>query len=167
MPIADVALRRLLRGDAANSWTDGQVLYAGNKTNDDVYTVKAVTFQKGVRAFRLDALTDPSLPAKGPGLSDNGNFVLADLKITARPLNDKGNAPPVPVKLKPVAATFEQSGNPLASVLDGNDTSGWAVAPEMGRDHAAVFAVDGEAAGFDGGTEFEFQLRFTGPCKRY
>ena len=141
---------------------EGQVHYAGNKTNDDLYTVKAVTFQKGVRAFRLDALSDSSLPAKGPGLSDNGNFVLADLKIIARPLDTKNNAPPVPVKLKPVAATFEQADYPLASSLDANDTSGWAVAPEMGKDHAAVFAVDGATVGFDGGTEFEFQLRFTG-----
>ena len=141
---------------------DGQVLYVGNKTNDDLYTVKAVTWQKGIRAFRLDALSDPALPAKGPGLSDNGNFVLANLKITARPLDGKNNAQPVPVKLKPVAATFEQAGYPLASALDANDTSGWAVAPEMGKDHAAVFAIDGAAVGFDGGTEFEFELRFTG-----
>jgi hypothetical protein len=141
---------------------DGQVLYVGNKTNDDLYTVKAVTWQKGIRAFRLDALSDPALPAKGPGLSDNGNFVLADLKITARPLNGRNSPQPVPVKLKPVSASFEQAGYPLASALDANDTSGWAVAPEMGKDHAAVFAVDGAVLGFDGGTEFEFQLRFTG-----
>lgn len=141
---------------------DGQVLYVGNRTNDDLYTVKAVTFQKGIRAFRLDALSDPSLPAKGPGLSDNGNFVLADLRIIARPLDGTNSAQPVPVKLKPVSATFEQAGYPLASALDANGTSGWAVAPEMGKDHAAVFAIDGAALGFEGGTEFEFQLRFTG-----
>ena len=31
----------------------------------------------------------------------------------------------------------------------------------MGKDHAAVYAIDGEAVGFDGGTAFEIQLRFS------
>ena len=142
--------------------TDGHVIYNSNKVKDDVYTIKAVTYQKGVRAFRLDALSDPKLPAKGPGLSDNGNFVLGDVKIIARPLDPKNKAKPVTLKLKAVKATFEQKGYALASAVDNNPRSGWAVAPQTGRDQAAMFAVDGEAAGFEGGTEFEFQLRFSG-----
>lgn len=140
---------------------DGQVIYLGNKAKDDLYTVKAGTLQKGVRGFRLDALSDPSLPSKGPGLSDNGNFVLGDLKIIARPLDPKDKTAPVTLKLKPVKATFEQDNYPLAQAVDGNPNSGWAVAPETGKDHAAIFAVDGDAVGFAGGTEFEFQLRFS------
>ena len=140
---------------------DGQVLYLGNKAKDDLYTVKVSTLQRGVRAFRLDALSDPSLPSKGPGLSDNGNFVLGDLKIIARPLDPKDKTAPVTLKLKPVKATFEQEKFPLAEAVDNNGNTGWAVAPQMGKDHAAIFAIDGEAAGFAGGTEFEFQLRFT------
>ena len=34
--------------------------------------------------------------------------------------------------------------------------------PQQGKDHAALFEVDGEGAGFEGGTEIEFQLRFKG-----
>ena len=140
---------------------DGQVLYLGNKAKDDLYTVKVNTLQRGVRAFRLDALSDPSLPSKGPGLSDNGNFVLGDLKIIARPLDPKDKTAPVTLKLKPVKATFEQDKYPLAQAVDNNGNTGWAVAPQMGKDHAAIFAIDGEAVGFAGGTEFEFQLRFS------
>jgi hypothetical protein len=36
------------------------------------------------------------------------------------------------------------------------------VAPQNGKDHAMVFAIDGDAVGFESGTEFEFQLRFSG-----
>ena len=140
---------------------DGQVLYLGLKSKDDLYTVKVHTLQKGVRAFRLDALSDPSLPSKGPGLSDNGNFVLGDLKVIARPLDPMDKTAPVTLKLKAVKATFEQSGYPLAQAFDNNGNTGWAVAPHTGEDHAAVFAIDGEATGFAGGTEFEFQLRFS------
>ena len=39
---------------------------------------KEAAYMEAVRAFRLDALSDKSLPKKGPGLSDNGNFVLGD-----------------------------------------------------------------------------------------
>ncbi len=141
---------------------DGHIVYTGNKTNDDIYTVKAVTQQTGVRAFRLDALSDPALPNKGPGLSDNGNFVLADVKIIVKPLDAKNPAKPVTLKLKPGAFSFEQKGHEFVTALDDNQGSGWAVHPQMGKDHAGIFLVDGDAAGFEGGTEFEFQLRFSG-----
>jgi hypothetical protein len=141
---------------------DGAVRYAGNKTKDDTYTVKAVTYQRGLRAFRLDALADAESPAKGPGLSDNGNFVLSEFKVTARPLDPKSKAKPVTVKVKGIAATFEQKNYPLAAVTDTKRGSGWAVAPEFGKDHAAVFEIEGEPVGFEGGTELEFQLVFKG-----
>ncbi|MBL9155169.1 MAG: PSD1 domain-containing protein [Verrucomicrobiales bacterium] len=141
---------------------DGHVIYQGGKEKDDTYTIKAVTYQQGLRAFRLDALADPSLPSKGPGLSDNGNFVLADVKITARPLDPADKSKPVALKLKPVKASFEQANYPLEKAFDNNGGSGWAVAPEMGKDHAAQFAIDGGTVGFPGGTELEFKLQFSG-----
>ena len=141
---------------------DGVVRYLGNKAKDDTYTVKAATFQRGLRALRLDALADAALPAKGPGLSDNGNFVLSDFKVTARPLDAKSKAKPVTLKLKAVAASFEQDKYPLAAVTDNRPNSGWAVSPQFGKDHAAVFSIEGEPVGFEGGTELEFQIKFTG-----
>ncbi len=140
----------------------GVVRYVANKAKDDTYTIKVTTYQRGVRAFRLDALSDTNLPAKGPGLSDNGNFVLGDIKIIARPLDAKSKNKPVTLKLKPVAATFEQKNYPLSNAVDNSPTSGWAIAPQVGKDHAAVFVIDGEPVGFEGGTELEFQLKFSG-----
>ncbi len=140
----------------------GVVRYVANKAKDDTYTIKVTTYQRGVRAFRLDALSDASLPAKGPGLSDNGNFVLGDVKITARPLDAKSKAKPVTLKLKSLAATFEQKSYPLSGAVDNSPASGWAIAPQAGKDHAAVFGIDGESVGFEGGTELEFQLKFSG-----
>ena len=141
---------------------DGLVLYASNKAADDLYTIKARSHQPGVRAFRLDAFADKSLPSNGPGLSDNGNFVLGDFKVIAKPLDPKDKSKPVTLKLTPVKATFEQAGYPLSAAVDNSPTSGWAVAPNMGKDHAAIFGIEGDFAGFEGGTEYEFQLRFSG-----
>ena len=147
---------------ALTSDRNGLVLYAGNKANDDTYTIRVVTHQKGVRAFRLDALSDPSLPSKGPGLSDNGNFVLGDVKIIAKPLDANLRIEPLPLKLKASQVSFEQSGYEFAKSADADPATGWGVAPEMGKDHVALFAIEGETVGFEGGTEFEIQLRFSG-----
>jgi hypothetical protein len=140
----------------------GLVVYVENKAKDDVYTVKVRTLQKGLRSFRLEALAGDQLPKKGPGLSDNGNFVLADFKVTARPLDAKLKAKPSALKLKAVKASFEQKNFPLANAVDNDASSGWAVDPQQGKDHAALFNVEGEGVGFEGGTEIEFQLRFKG-----
>lgn len=141
---------------------DGHVLYVGSKEKDDTYTIRVITYQKGIRAFRLDALSDPALPRKGPGLSENGNFVLGDVKIIARPLDKQNKAKPVTLDLAPGAVTFEQKRYEFAQAVDNSPNTGWGVAPQMGKGHAATFEVEGDAAGFEGGTEFEVQLRFSG-----
>lgn len=140
----------------------GVITYTGNKAKDDIYTLKFRTLQKDLRSLRLDAFADPKLPSKGPGLSDNGNFALSDVKVTARPLNPASKEKPKPLVLKAFAATHEQKNYPLANAVDNNPGSGWAIDPQRGKDHAAIFTIDGSAPAFDGGTEFEVSLRFTG-----
>lgn len=141
---------------------DGHVIYVGNKTKDDTYTIKVLTHQKGVRAIRINALSDPSLPRKGPGLSDNGNFVLGDVTVTARPLAPEDKTKPVKLDLKAGAVTFEQKRYEFAQSVDNSPNTGWGVAPQMGKDHAGIFEIEGDPVGFDGGTEFTVQLRFSG-----
>jgi hypothetical protein len=142
--------------------TGGLILYRDNKIKDDLYTVKVRTFQKGVRAFRLEALADKELPKNGPGLADNGNFVLSDFKVLVRPLTSAANEKPRALKLAAVQASFEQQNFPLSKSVDNDPASGWGIAPQTGKDHLALFQIDGESVGFEGGTEIEFQLRFKG-----
>lgn len=140
----------------------GLILYRDNKAKDDLYTVKVRTFQRGVRAFRLEVLSDKQLPQNGPGLSDNGNFVLGDFKALVRPLNANANEKPRVLKLKALQASFEQQGYPLSKSVDNDPSSGWGVAPQLGKDHMALFEIEGEGVGCEGGAEIEFQLRFKG-----
>ena len=59
------------------------------------------------------------------------------------------------VKLVRPRADFEQSGFPVANAIDSDeqgDPTGWAVAPQMGRPHSAIFYVDEPGVGGDGGT---------------
>ncbi|MDB5355849.1 MAG: hypothetical protein JWN24_2302 [Phycisphaerales bacterium] len=64
---------------------DKSLLASGPRSASDTYTVTAPTDLKGVTAYRIEALPDPSLPHNGPGRHDNGGFVLNDFGVTAAP----------------------------------------------------------------------------------
>ena len=128
---------------------DGSVLVSGNAPATDTYTVTATTPLAGITGVRIEVLPDDSLPAKGPGRADNGNFVLNEVKLTAAPAADAAAAKPV--ALQNGQPNFAQDGFPASLAIDGNEqgSSGWAVAPKFGETHAAVFetATDVGAAG--------------------
>jgi hypothetical protein len=112
------------------------------------YTITLNTDLPSVTAIRLELLADSKLPAGGPGRAGNGNVVLSELKVTAAPKADPSQA--VPVTLARATADFEQSGYPVANAIDGKAGSGWAVAPQFGKDHFGIFEFT-EPVKFEGG----------------
>jgi hypothetical protein len=81
----------------------------------------------------LEALPDQHLVGNGPGRSVNGNIVLTDVRLSAA-----GQ----PAKFKVAAADFSQAGFPVSAAIDGDLQTGWAIHPEMGKAHTAVFELD-------------------------
>jgi hypothetical protein len=75
----------------------------------------------------------------GPGRAANGNFALGTISVSAGPLD--GSKPATPVKLVKPRATFEQNTGSLsiASSLDSDPKSGWAIDPQFGKPQAAAF----------------------------
>jgi hypothetical protein len=136
---------------------DGALLAGGKSPDFDTYTIVVRTQLQGITSIRLEALAHPSLVRGGPGRADNGNIALSDFRVTAAPLAGKGA--PVPVKLIDPRATFEQKGLPVRAAIDGDKRSAWAVDPQFGKDHAAVFATE-SPVGFAGGTVLTFTLEF-------
>ena len=123
---------------------DGIVLVTGSLAKD-VYTIKAIVPPGGnVSAVKLEALTDPSLPAMGPGRAGNGNVVLSRFAIQSG-APGSADAPNL-VKLATAKADFEQGGYPAAATIDDNPESGWAIAPEVGKDHALTYELAPEVA---------------------
>ena len=63
------------------------------------------------------------------------------------------------IKLQKAQATFSQGGYAVASAIDGNATAeannGWAIAPQFGRDHSAIFEL---ASPLDGANERMLEL---------
>ena len=68
-----------------------------------------------------------------------GNFVLNEFKVEYTKLDGKDKA--TPVKLTRPQATFSQDNFPIGNAIDNNPATGWAIAPQLGRDHVAVFEV--------------------------
>jgi WD40 repeat protein/tetratricopeptide (TPR) repeat protein len=120
---------------------DGSILASGTNPARDEYTVVARPALKHIRAIRLEALPDPSLPRNGPGRSPPpwpGNFHLNKLRVFSggqRSLltnmivdhpNRVGNVP-----------------SPYQKVIDGEvDTSpGWGNYPRFGQANTATIAT--------------------------
>ena len=137
-----------------NSW-----IVTGPNPPNDLWTIRFETKLTGIRSIRLEALADPSLPRSGPGRAPNGNFALSDLQIGIQPSHAEKEAASIPIKLSLANATFEQNGLPVAAVIDTDPGSAWAVDPEFGKNHAAVFSTT-EPFGFEQGTVVTVTLKF-------
>ncbi len=112
---------------------DASILASGKTPEKDTYTITVTTDLKSITAFRLEALADSSLPAKGSGRSGNGNFVLSEFKVKA------GKSAK---RFSDASAPHSQEGFSVAKAIDGKDgDSGWAISPQFGKDHSAVFAL--------------------------
>ncbi len=152
-------------GATLTKQADGSVLASGNRPPVDLYTVTTSTKLTGITGIRLEALPDASLPQRGPGRSSGGNFVLTEFKVLASPENNPTDVKVVTFKRS--VATFAQDQFPVQNAIDGNPTTGWAVFPQVGRPHTALFETK-EPVGFPAGTRLTFLLdqRFA-PAKEH
>ena len=137
---------------------DGSYLAEGKNGDSDVYTFTAHVQAQGLRALRLEALSHSSMAKGGPGRADNSNIGLSRIRLFASPLTGGETNE---VKLVGAQATFEQNTSNLsvASALDDNPRTGWAVDPKFGTNHAAIFAFE-KPVGFAGGTRLGVRLEF-------
>jgi len=123
---------------------DGSYLAGGANPAVDTVTITLRTDLAPITAFRLEALPDQSLPARGPGRVAHGNFVLSEFRATIA----EGEGEPRPVELKRADADHSQDGWPVAAAIDGDTATGWAVAPRFGQAQAALFeTAEQEAVG--------------------
>lgn len=120
---------------------DRSVLASGMNPDRDTYVLRFTNAATRLAGLQIEVLPDDSLPAKGPGRADNGNFVLT--KVSARVESAAGEARPIP--FSSARATHEQTSpaasNPngrfsAASLVDANPGgagTGWAILPAVGQ----------------------------------
>ena len=144
-------------GSTLTKQPDGSIVVSGANRNG-IITITAETELAGITGLRLEVLTDDSLPQKGPGRANDGNFVLNEIEVIAAPKADPKQAKPV--KLTNALADFSQDNLDVSKAIDGSSNdpgNGWAVAPATGVTHWAVFETT-EPVGTPGGTILTFKL---------
>ncbi len=125
---------------------DGSTLASGKNDRSDIYNIEAELPASKVTAVRLEVLADKRLPKSGPGRSTGGNFVLSGVSAEIGPL--MGEAKSVSLKFSSASADFSQAGWVVAQAINGDKANGWAVSPQFGKNHEAIFVAD-QATGID------------------
>jgi hypothetical protein len=151
----EVGISKSSGGALLAAQEDGSILASGASPEKDTYTLVAWTELQGITGLRLEVLPDPSLKANGPGRAESGNFVLNELSVVAA----YGKAPEMtkPLVLQNPSADFSQDQMPVANAIDGKPETGWAIAPQFGKAHEALFELK-EDAGAQGGAVLIFTL---------
>lgn len=137
---------------------DNSVLVGGDAPDKDTYEITATLPGGDIRALRLEALADPSLPGSGPGRDDSSNFVLTEFDAEISSVNDTS----VVEKMHFVSANadWSQPNFGPALALDGNKETGWGIDGERKHaNHTALFVTD-RAYGYGDGTRVTVRLHF-------
>lgn len=151
--VPEIATAETLSESRLEVRPDRSLLATGPAAETETYRIRLTVEPGEYRSLRIDALTDPSLGRGGPGRNpDDPNFVLSELKV--RSIVD-GQATDLSL-VEPVA-DFEQQGWPVVNAIDGNGTTGWAISPQQGKPHAAVFRF-AEPLTVDAPIELEIEL---------
>lgn len=115
---------------------DGSVLASGDTTKRDIYNLTFANPPAGITAVRLEVLPDDSLPAHGPGMvfyeGPFGDFFLSEINLAADGKDDK---------FVTAAATYSAPGFSIASAIDGDGQTGWAINGQQGKANHAVFGL--------------------------
>ena len=138
---------------------DGVLLHPKAVNPTEAFIISAKMPAGSISGVRLEVMPDPSLPANGPGASQNGNFVLTQILVQTIGADKK----PHELPLSRAIADFSQDNFPVSAAIDDsrkNDpNNGWAILPQTGQAHEAIFelAHPQELAAL---TELQFTLRF-------
>ena len=128
---------------------DNSILASGKRAATDTYTLSFTNGLKDVVGLRIEALPHDTLPGRGPGRAEDGNFVLTEVVATIRRLDKTTNA----ISFNLARADFEQSQSTVtpsiptwgaASVIDGHPKSagsGWAIFPQTNQAHQLVLRL--------------------------
>lgn len=116
---------------------DGSLLASGPAEDKDKYTLLLAAPTKALTGFRLEALTHESLGSMGPGRTPHGNFVLSEIRAYIS--DDQEFKQRERIELVAADADFAQQNFPADGALSAQAQTGWAVAPELGKNHEIKF----------------------------
>jgi hypothetical protein len=119
-------------GDSTATVENGVITVGGKTPDKEDYEIQFKTSATELASLRLQVFPDKASPASGPGRASNGNFVLNEVELYL----GKNRIP-----LASAVATHSQSNYAIASTVDGNARTGWAILPQVGKPQTAVFKL--------------------------
>ena len=138
----------------SSSKGEAKIVLEGSPTKankNDTFSTK-LKGDQGWHDYRIDFILDKQLA----GLQ----FLLPE-KTEIKSVEIYRNGLPQKLTFENALATFSQNGYPVASAIDGKVApagNGWAISPQMGKNHYASFQVKSPAT-FDGPTDLEIHLK--------
>ncbi len=123
-------------GSTLSRTTNGVILSDGKRPDKDSYTLTAKVALTNITALRLDVLSRDSLPMRGPGRNDNGNFHLSEIELR---IFENGSNQSQLVKFKNATADFNQGDWGIERAIDGDIKTAWGIHPSVGQSHQAAF----------------------------
>jgi Protein of unknown function (DUF1549)/Protein of unknown function (DUF1553) len=128
------------QGSTLTAQPDGSLRASSAKRPErETYVVAFKTKLPRLTAVRLELLTDDKFPHRGPGLQDNGNLHLSEVKIVHGKETIAFGSP---------TSDWDQEGWTVRHAVDGNPATAWGIYPKVGVPHEAVFPF---ATATDGG----------------
>lgn len=143
-------------GATLEKLNDGSLLASGAVPDKDTAVVTAGTKMNEITGFRIDLLTDDSLPHRGPGRAPNGNLHLSEFEVLIfRP----GSAKPEQQAFRRALSDFDQAGGyDITKTIDGDQKTSWAIHPAASVSHHAVYELTTPVK-LEAGTRLVFTLR--------
>ncbi len=135
---------------------DGSLLAVGKELARDTYDLLFDLPEVEVQRLRVDVLTHEALPNGGPGRADHNNFVLSEIEVIA---TERSSGEEHTIRPAGASADFFQEGSPTwpaESSIDGDPSTGWAIAG--GTDHPHQLVLD-LAEPLDGKRHSHLRLR--------
>jgi WD40 repeat protein/tetratricopeptide (TPR) repeat protein len=129
---------------------DGSILVGGENPSQDQIDLVLDTDQTTVSAFRIEALTDESLPNNGPGRGKSGNFTTG-WRFSYRNKSDtEGDRS---ISIREAVADFSYSKAPISK-------NSWNIQGGVGSSHEAYLVPDAPLQSDSG-----FQIKFSLICR--
>ncbi|MBI4580567.1 MAG: DUF1553 domain-containing protein, partial [Planctomycetes bacterium] len=150
------------QGATLKAQPDGSVLASGKNPDQDEHVITLRTDGKDLRVLMLEALADPSLPARRVGRAPNGNAVLSGIEAEAASVAEPTTRKPVKFTWAWADVEQEDGDFRVVNVLTSGPPAdrGWAVDAHRREGGRVALLLADQPFGFDGGTELRVRLKY-------
>ncbi len=150
-------------GSILSQLPDGSILASGPTPNGDQFDLTFSSDATEFSAFKIEALTDPSLPMMGPGRSSEGDFTICWMQFNVAALDaTASNSDLNSAKLRYAEPTFCEAFTTFQSVLSIFDSRRWHCVMAPSKDQHAILVLE-ESVIAANGFSVKLNIQFNRP----